>query len=89
MHCWILIFYKLDSITNRTPCKYGKGCKIQYVLGHAKKYAHWLNDPIKKKNLTEEENNMDTDEDVEMCDETEEETEEESEEETDYDSDDY
>lgn len=44
---WSLLFSPWIELLNRKPqCKYGKECRTQNTVSHAKKYKHWFAEKI-------------------------------------------
>lgn len=58
--CWdwivLLILGYIDVIHQRPRCRYGKECRTQEKISHAKHYSHWFFEKVPEENASEKAN---------------------------------
>lgn len=94
--CFIIIlisFAPIESLQTKPYCQYGKECRTQNRISHAKKYQHWLKENTSARkddadNIKEVNDAVDSEMGTEVEDESLIETEDETEEEDFMDTDD-
>lgn len=65
------IFSFLECLQNKPHCEYGKECRTQSKIAHAKKYQHWFKKNVsgEKKSIQAALSDMEADEDGDDTDE--------------------